>query len=180
MPVLAQSVLGRRNPIGMGGGSPSVVPPVSGARQSGRGMRPARGNCRSPRKLNVVSASEIGKMDNFSDGLVVRRNSRVVPLSVGAEVFFPGSVPSGRAPIEEGSDDYRNYVHPRELPEGVFGLNDAVVLTPCRCWGGVPSRFSWGGSPADLAGTDVPAVAGQNYRPLPRFIHRPMMLRVLP
>ena len=50
MPVLAQSVLGRRNlvvldsPIGMGGGSPSVVPPVSGARRFGRGMRPAGGN----------------------------------------------------------------------------------------------------------------------------------------
>ena len=43
MSVLAQSVLGQRNPvvpdslIGMGGGSPSVVPPVSGARRSGRG-----------------------------------------------------------------------------------------------------------------------------------------------
>ena len=41
MPVLAQSVLGRRNPvvpdspIGMRGGSPSVVHPVSGARRSG-------------------------------------------------------------------------------------------------------------------------------------------------
>ena len=34
------------------------------------------------------------------------------------------------APIEEGPDDYRNYVPPRELPEGVFGLNDAVVLNP--------------------------------------------------
>ena len=60
MPVLAQSVLGRRDqvvldsPIGMGGGSPSVVPPVSGARRSGRGMRPAGWNSRSPRKLSGV------------------------------------------------------------------------------------------------------------------------------
>ena len=42
MPVLAQWVLGRRNPvvpdspIGMGRGLQSVVPPVSGARRSGR------------------------------------------------------------------------------------------------------------------------------------------------
>ena len=59
MSVLARSVLGKRNPIvpdspiGMGGGSPSVVPPVSGARRSGRGVRPAGGNSRSPRKLII-------------------------------------------------------------------------------------------------------------------------------
>ena len=69
MPVLAQSVLGRRDrvvpdsPIGMGGSSPSVVPPVSGARRSGMGMRPAGWNSRSPRKLSVVSTSEVGKME---------------------------------------------------------------------------------------------------------------------
>ena len=77
MQVLAQSVLGRMNqvvpdtPIGMGGGSPLVVPPVSGARRSGRGMRPAGWNSRSQRKLSVVSTSEVGKMDSFPDGLVV-------------------------------------------------------------------------------------------------------------
>ena len=156
MPLLARSVLGRNpivpdSPIGMGGGSPSVVPPVSGARLSGRGMRPAGGNSRSPRKLNVISTSEIGEIDSFSDGLVVRKNARAMPLSVGEEVFSPGAVPSGRAPIEEGSDDHRNYVPPRELSEGLFGLNDAVVLTP--------AVFSGAVAPADLAGTDVPAVA---------------------
>ena len=49
LPVLAKLVLGGRSPIvpdspiGMGGGSSSVVPPVSGARKNGRGMRPAEG-----------------------------------------------------------------------------------------------------------------------------------------
>ena len=43
-------------------------------------MRPAGGNSGSPRKLNVVSTSEIGKIDSFSDGLVVRKNARAVPL----------------------------------------------------------------------------------------------------
>ena len=104
--VLARSVLGRRNPIvpdspiGMGGGPPSVFPTVSGARRSGRGMRPASGNSRSPRKLNVISTGEvemINSLDNFSDGLVVERNVGVVPLSAEAEVFSPEAGPSGGA-----------------------------------------------------------------------------------
>ena len=104
MSVLAQLVLGRRNqvvpdsPIGMGGGSPSVVPPVSGARQSGRGMRPAGRNSRSPRKLSVVSTSEVGKMDSFPDGLVVKQNVRVVSLLCDAEEFSPEAVSSGGFP----------------------------------------------------------------------------------
>ena len=73
------------SPIGMGGGSPSVAPPVSRARRSGRGMRPAGWNSRSPRKLSVVSTSEVGKMDSFPDGLVVKKNARVVSLSGDAE-----------------------------------------------------------------------------------------------
>ena len=127
MLVLAQSVLGRRNPvvldslIGMGGGSPSVVPPVSGARRSGRGMRPARGNSRSSRKLNVVSTSEVGKMDSLLDGLVVKKNARVVSLSIGAELFSPEAVPSGGAPTGKRPESYRNYVPPREMPGGGGG-----------------------------------------------------------
>ena len=45
------SVLERYSPIGMGGGSLSVVPPVSGARKNGRGVRPAGGDRRSPPKV---------------------------------------------------------------------------------------------------------------------------------
>ena len=110
--VLARSVLRRRNPIvpdspiGMGGGPPSVVPPVSGARLSGRGMRPAGCNSRSPRNVNVISTGEVEMMDsldNFSDGLVVKRNDRAVSLSAEAEVFSPEAVPSGGAPFEKAS-----------------------------------------------------------------------------
>ena len=103
------------SPIGMDGGSPSVVPPVSGARRFGRGMRPARGNSRSSRKLNVVSTSEVEKMDSFPDGLVVERNAGTMSLSADAEVFSPEAVPSGGAPIEEGPESNRNYVPPREM-----------------------------------------------------------------
>ena len=88
MLALAQPVLGQRDrvvpdsPIGMGGSSPSLVPPVSGAWRPRRGMRPAGWNSRSPRKLSgdyvaidngVVpdgKTSEVGKMDSFPDGLV--------------------------------------------------------------------------------------------------------------
>ena len=69
----------------MGEGLPSLFTPVSGARRSGRGMRPAGWNSRSPKNLysNYVvtensmvsegktSASE--KLDSFSDELVVKR-----------------------------------------------------------------------------------------------------------
>ena len=53
------------SPIRMDGGSPSVVPSVSGAGRSGRGVWPAGRNSRSSRKLNVVSTSEVEKMDSL-------------------------------------------------------------------------------------------------------------------
>ena len=61
MPALAQPVLGQRDrvvpdsPIGMGGSSSSLVPPVSGARRPRRGMRPAGWNSQYPRKLSGLS-----------------------------------------------------------------------------------------------------------------------------
>ena len=42
-------------------------------------MRPAGGNSQSPKKLNVIYAGEVEMMDsldNFSDGLVVKRKNR--------------------------------------------------------------------------------------------------------
>ena len=112
MPALAQPVLGQKDrvvpdsPIGMGGSSPSLVPPVSGARRSMRGMRPAGWNRRS-KKLSgdyvatdngVVpdgKTSEVGKMDSFPDGLVVKRNARVVPLSGDEGMSHPEGMSSG-------------------------------------------------------------------------------------
>ena len=95
MPALAQPMLGQRDRVVLdspiGGSSPSLVPSVSGAWRPRRGMRPAGWNSRSPKKLSgdyvatdnsVVpdgKTSEVGKMDSFPDGLVVKRNARVVP-----------------------------------------------------------------------------------------------------
>ena len=134
--VLARSVLGRRNPIvpdtpiGMGGGSPLVVSPVSGARRSGRGMRPAGGNSRSPKKLNVIYTGEVEMMDSldkFSDGLVVKRNDRAV-AEAEAEVFSPDAVPSGGASFEERPESYRTHGHPRQMAGGY--LDERMGLTP--------------------------------------------------
>ena len=67
----------------------------------------------------MVSASKIGKMDSFPDGLVEKKNARVVFLSVGVEVFSPESVPSGESvPYWGGAESYRNDVPPREMPGG--------------------------------------------------------------
>ena len=113
MPALAQPVLGQRDRvvpdslIRMGGSSPSLVPPVSGARRPRRGMWPAGWNSRSPKKLSgdyvatengVVpdgKTSEVGKMDSFPDGLVVKRNARVVPLSGDEGMSHPRVCPRG-------------------------------------------------------------------------------------
>ena len=92
LPVPPKSVLGSRSPIvldspiGMGRGSSSVVPPVSGTRKHGRGM--------------VV----------ILDGPVVRENTRVVPLSVDEEEFSLRTVPKNRVPTGEGLDGSGNCV----------------------------------------------------------------------
>ena len=112
----------------------------------------------------MVSTSEVGKMDSFPDGLVVKKNARVVSLSVGAEVFSPEAVPSGGAPTGEGQKN-TGTMHPlgRYPGGGVFGLNDAAVLTPAVVGAASPAVFSGAVAPADLARTDVPAVAGKEF-----------------
>ena len=109
----------------MGGGSSSVVPPVSGARKNGREMRPAVGNRRSPRKVNEVPTDVIGGMVVVLDGPVARENARVVPLSVGAEEFSLRAMPSRRVPTGEGPDSSGNCVPPREMHRG---YSDGVML----------------------------------------------------
>ena len=113
MPALAEPVLGQRDrvvpdsPIGMGRSSPSLVPTVSGAQRPRRGMWSAGWNSRSPKKLSgdyvatdngVVpdgKTSEVGKMDSFPDGLVVKRNARVVPSSGDEGMSHPVGMSSG-------------------------------------------------------------------------------------
>ena len=88
---------------------------------------PAGGNSRSPRKSNVISTGEVEMMDSlgtFSDGLVVKKNDKAIPLSAEAEVFSPEAVPSGGAPFAEGPESDRTPGHPREMTGrggGVFG-----------------------------------------------------------
>ena len=83
--------------VGLGRGSSSVVPPVSGARKHGRGMRPAGGDRRSPQKVKDGQVVIIV----VSDGQVVRENTRVVPLSVETEEFSLRTVHRRiRSPLE--------------------------------------------------------------------------------
>ena len=53
------------SPVGMDGGSSSVVPQVSGARRHGRGMRPAEGNRWSPQRVKDELTDEGEKGSSF-------------------------------------------------------------------------------------------------------------------
>ena len=144
------------SPIRMGGGSASVVPPMSGARRSGRGMQPAGGI-----------------------RLVVERNAGAVSLSADAEVFSPEAVPSGGAPIGEGPDCYGAHGHPRGMVGQVFGRKYAVGLTTAVA--GEISRDVFAGA-VDLAIHELRfrPLPRSNSRPLLRRGPWPMMLRGLP
>ena len=105
-------------------------------------MRPAGWNSRSPKKLSgdyvvtdngMVSdgkTSEVGKMDSVSDGLVVKRNVRDLPLSGDEVNSHPECVSSWGAAEKNGPECYRNSVPPRDVTGEAFRLNDAAVLTP--------------------------------------------------
>ena len=53
-------------------------------------------------------------MDSFPDGLVVKRNARVVPLSGDEGMSHCEGMSSGGAPERNGPESYRHYVPPRE------------------------------------------------------------------
>ena len=59
--------------------------------------------------------SEVGKMDIFPDGLVVKRNARVVPFSGEEGMSHPEGMSSGGAPERNGPESYRDYVPPRDV-----------------------------------------------------------------
>ena len=81
-------------------------------------------------------------------------------LSVGAEEFPPEAVPSGGAPDGKGSESYRDYIPPRDVTAEVFGPN---VLTPAIAGAAPPAVFAGAVAPANLARTDVPAIAGMEF-----------------
>ena len=87
----------------------------------------------------------------------MKGNARVVPLSGDEEVSHPEGMSSGGGGVPES---YRDYVPPRDVTGEVFGLNDAAVLTPAIAGAASPAVFAGVVAPADLAGTDVPAIAG--------------------
>ena len=176
MHVLAQPVPGQMDravqdsPIGMGGSLPSLFTPVSGARRSGRGMRPAGWNSRFPKKLScdyvvtensMVSegkTSEVGKLDSFSDELVVKRNVGDAPLPGDDVNSHPQYVPSLGAAEKNRQEGYKNSVPPREVTGEASGLNDAAVLTPAIAGAASSAVFAGAVFPA-VAGMEFPAVA---------------------
>ena len=99
-------------------------------------MRSAGGNSHSPKKLScdyvltdnsMVSeekTSEVGKMNSFSDGLVVKRN---VPLPGDDVNSHPECVSSLDVAEKNGQQCYRNSVPPRDVTGEAFGLDDAAV-----------------------------------------------------
>ena len=118
-------------------------------------MRPARGVRLSP----LDGKDELSEMMVTSDGPLVRSKRRV-PLSVEAEEFSLRTGSKIRVPTGEGGDSSRNDMPSREIPEGIVGRSKAVkaVVATTDVAGAVaPVSF------ADLAGTDVPAVAGSEF-----------------
>ena len=126
-------------------------------------MRPAGGDRRSPPKVKDGQLDGSDRGIVASDGPMVRKNTRVVPLYIEVEEFSLGTVPKVGVPTGEGSDCNENCVPSRETPEGVVGRSEAVVSTTAMAGAAAPAGFAGAAAPADLAGTDVPAVAGMNF-----------------
>ena len=78
----------------------------------------------------------------------------MLPLSVEAEEFSHRTVPKIRILTGVGSDGIENCVPSREMQGGVVGQSDAVVCT---------TAVTGAAAPTDLAGTDIPAVAGMKF-----------------
>ena len=138
------------SPIRLDRGSLSVVPPVSGARKHGRGMRPAGGDRRS---------LQGGKDEH----MVVREKIGVLPLSVEAEEFSVRTVPKIRVPTGEGSVGSGNCVPSRGVHGGVVGRSGTVLSTTAVAGAASAADFARVVAPADLAGTDVLAVARMKF-----------------
>ena len=99
-----------------------------------------------------AKTSEVGKMDSFLDGLAVKRNARVVPLSGDEGMSHPEGMSSGGAPERNEPESYRDYVPPRDVTGEVFGLNDAAVLNPAIAVAASLAVFAGAEAPADLTG----------------------------
>ena len=65
---------------------------------------------------------------------------------------------SGGAPERNGPESYRDYLPSRDVTGEVFGLSDAAVARAAS-----PAVFAGAVAPADLAGTDVLAIARMEF-----------------
>ena len=118
------------------------------------------GGCDLPEGMSPLEGKdELSEMMVTSDGPVVW-NKRRVPLSVETEEFSLRTGPKILVPMGEGGDGSRNDMPSREIPEGIIGWSKAAVSTTAVAGAVAPVGFAWVVAPADLAGTDVPAVAG--------------------
>ena len=117
-------------------------------------MRPAGGDRRSPQKVKDGQTDVSDKMIVVSDGPVVWENTRVVPLSIGAEEFSLRTVPNNRVPTGERSDGSENCVPSREMHERVVRWSEAVVSTTAVAGAASPADIAGAVAQADLAGTD--------------------------
>ena len=136
---------------------------MSGARKHGKGMRPAGGDRQSPQRVKNGQADVRENIAVVPDEPVVKENNREVPLSAGAEDFCLRTVPGIRVPTGEASDSGESCVPSAEMQEGVVRRSDAVVSTTSVTGAAPPANHAGVVAPADLARTDVPAVAGMKF-----------------
>ena len=95
----------------------------------------------------MVSTSEVEKMDSLPDGLVVKKNARMVSLSGDTNKCSPEAVSSGGAPEGKGPESYRDYVPPRDVDlagtdgPAVAGMEFPAVDRAFGCGGGTLIRL---------------------------------------
>ena len=138
------------SPVEMDRGSLSVVPQVSGARIHRRGLRPTGGIRPVPQRVNNELTDEGGK-------------SKVIPLSVEAEEFSLRTGPKSRVTAGTGSGGSGNNLPSQTGPENIVIRCDAVVPTTTDAGAAALADIAGAVAPVDLAGTDVPAVAGMKF-----------------
>ena len=110
-------------------------------------MRPAGGSRPFPQKVRNELTDERG-------------NTEVRPLSVEAEEFSLIIGPKNRVTAGAGSDGGGDYLPSRTEPEKIVIRCDAVVPTTAEAGAAALADIAGAVAPVDLAGTDVPAIAG--------------------
>ena len=87
----------------------------------------------------------------------------MVPLSMEAEEFSLRTVPKSRITTGEGSDGSENCIPSWKRHGRIVKRSDAGVSTTAVARAATLADFAWAPAPADLARTDVLAVAGMKF-----------------